>query len=319
MSNENFRARRAPSLFWPVVLIGAGVIWLLFNLGMLTVNPWLVLWRFWPVLLIVAGVEILAGRNWFGSIVSALLGVLVVAAAIAALFFAQSNSTWLNSFAFPGVVSNNAALHTQHLADPLGGAAQADVNISFDEGTYSVSALPESSANLLEGDVSYYGAFRHDVSVSNQRARVELSEDQTTSWFFFGRGGQQWTLKFNPAPEYMFSLNTGSGTENVDLASLKVEAVTLNTGSGSIKLGLPASGQYNVTVNGGSGTVTLDLPDGIAARVEYHAGSGSLSVPRLTRVSGSEDNATYESSNFSQSGPYVLITVNGGSGSVTVE
>ena len=138
-------------------------------------------------------------------------------------------------------------------------------------------------------------------------------------WFFFGRGCQQCTLKFHPAPDYMFSLNTGSGTENVDLTSLKIKSVTLNTGSGWIKVGLPASSQYNVTVNGGSGTVTLDIPDGIAARVEYHAGSGSLSVPRLTRVSGNQDNAIYETSNFSQSGPYVLITVNGGSGSVTVE
>ena len=32
--------RRGPDLFWPIILIGAGVIFLLANLGVITGNPW---------------------------------------------------------------------------------------------------------------------------------------------------------------------------------------------------------------------------------------------------------------------------------------
>ena len=36
---------------WPVILIGAGVVFLLNNLGVLTWGVWEMLWRLWPVLL----------------------------------------------------------------------------------------------------------------------------------------------------------------------------------------------------------------------------------------------------------------------------
>ncbi|MFN8595566.1 MAG: DUF5668 domain-containing protein [Anaerolineae bacterium] len=47
--------------FWPIVLIGAGVIFLPNNLGVIQGNPWSVIWRLWPVLLIALGLEILIG------------------------------------------------------------------------------------------------------------------------------------------------------------------------------------------------------------------------------------------------------------------
>ncbi|MCK4451587.1 MAG: hypothetical protein KAX26_13460, partial [Anaerolineae bacterium] len=41
------RRRRPPSVFWPVVFIGAGVMLLLSNLGHLPWQSWGVLWRLW--------------------------------------------------------------------------------------------------------------------------------------------------------------------------------------------------------------------------------------------------------------------------------
>lgn len=74
--------REAPNLFWPVVLIGAGVVILMSNLGMLLHNP-VVLLPFWPVLLIVAGIEIIFARTGvLGTLVSAALGLAVVLGAL---------------------------------------------------------------------------------------------------------------------------------------------------------------------------------------------------------------------------------------------
>ena len=47
--------RTGPRLFWPIILIGVGVIFLLNNLGVITGSPWEVIWRLWPVLLIALG------------------------------------------------------------------------------------------------------------------------------------------------------------------------------------------------------------------------------------------------------------------------
>ncbi len=50
-------------LVWPVILISAGMMFLLNNLGLLSWNVWGTLWRLWPVLLIAAGLDILIGRR----------------------------------------------------------------------------------------------------------------------------------------------------------------------------------------------------------------------------------------------------------------
>ena len=50
--------RRIGPIFWPILLIAVGVLFLLSNLGLLPFNPW-ELWQFWPLILIVIGLDIL--------------------------------------------------------------------------------------------------------------------------------------------------------------------------------------------------------------------------------------------------------------------
>ena len=57
------RRRSRPSLFWPMVLIGVGTVWLLTNIGVFKAENIVVLARLWPLLLIVAGLDLLFGRS----------------------------------------------------------------------------------------------------------------------------------------------------------------------------------------------------------------------------------------------------------------
>jgi LiaF transmembrane domain len=316
-----YRVRHTPGLFWPIILIGIGIIWLLTNLGFLAVNPWLMLWRLWPVLLIVMGLDILLRRSGaWGALISAVMGLLVVAGAVVFLFAAQNNPAWLTSgplWSGAPVFNFDGQLRTAQLADPLGGARRADVTIGFPGGDGSISALRDP-ANLLQGDVSYYGDLTHTVSKANDSVRVELASRSGESWPFF-RAQPRWDLKLNAAPEYALQLNVGSGNCDFDLSQLNLTSLGLNHGSGSTRLDLPKSGQYRFALDMGSGSVEVRVPEELPVRVEYRVGSGSLNVSSMSRVSGDDRNGVYESSGFSQSGPYVIITVSLGSGSVTID
>jgi hypothetical protein len=71
------------NLFFPIVLVGAGVILLMANLGMLTRDPFFFALQFWPVFLIAGGIQLLFGRTrTLGTVVSVLLGLAVVGSAI---------------------------------------------------------------------------------------------------------------------------------------------------------------------------------------------------------------------------------------------
>lgn len=68
--------RRERSLFWPVLFVGTGVLWLLINLHYIYVESFPALYRLWPLILIFIGLDILAGRK--SAVVSALLALLFV-------------------------------------------------------------------------------------------------------------------------------------------------------------------------------------------------------------------------------------------------
>ncbi|HCU57272.1 MAG TPA: hypothetical protein DF984_03440, partial [Anaerolineaceae bacterium] len=84
MSNQT-KQYYAHSLFWPIMLIGAGAIWLLYNLNIIPdENLWMLV-RLWPVLIILAGINILFARRL--AIVGAILGLLVMAGAAYILLY----------------------------------------------------------------------------------------------------------------------------------------------------------------------------------------------------------------------------------------
>lgn len=50
--------RRVGPIFWPILLVAIGVVFMLSNLGLLPFSPW-ELWRLWPLILVVIGLDIL--------------------------------------------------------------------------------------------------------------------------------------------------------------------------------------------------------------------------------------------------------------------
>ncbi|RPJ25391.1 MAG: hypothetical protein EHM33_14675, partial [Chloroflexi bacterium] len=74
------------SLFWPLFLIAAGVIWLLIKSGTIpSANLW-ALTHIWPFVLIAAGVGIILRSFWKYS--SILMDVVIIAGAVLAIVYA---------------------------------------------------------------------------------------------------------------------------------------------------------------------------------------------------------------------------------------
>jgi hypothetical protein len=81
---------RSFSVLWPSLLIAAGAVLLLSNMGYLPEILWSQLWRFWPVLLIAMGIDTLfSRRSVFGSIVGALLILTLLGGVIYVVAFAR--------------------------------------------------------------------------------------------------------------------------------------------------------------------------------------------------------------------------------------
>lgn len=77
--------RKERSLFWPVLLVGTGVLWLLIAIQTIHVESFQTVTRLWPFILIFIGLDILAGRR--SAVISALLALLLVGGVAAVLIF----------------------------------------------------------------------------------------------------------------------------------------------------------------------------------------------------------------------------------------
>lgn len=73
--------RDSRSIFAPVVLIGAGVLFLLENIGIVGELDWAAAWRYWPLALIFLGLNVLVVqvRPPLGTALSGVIGLGAVA------------------------------------------------------------------------------------------------------------------------------------------------------------------------------------------------------------------------------------------------
>ena len=305
--------RRGPDLFWPIILIGVGVIFLLANLGVIPSNPWPAIWNLWPVILIVIGLDILFGRrSVLGGLIGAVLGVALIVGLIF-LLIARPNLPGFN-FNF-----DNAQLQNRHIEAPLAGIQTVNATFDFDSGDYRLYALSDSD-KLIDGDVNYYGNLTFDVNASNDRANVRLDSGFSGAFFGFMTPAERWDVGLNTKPVYDLDLNFGSGGGKADLAQLTLSGGQINAGSGHVEVSLPAAGKGTLRVDAGSGGMTFRMPSKLALRVEYDHGSGGINPSsRVRLVSGDRNrDGIYETESFSSADNALTLVINGGSGSINI-
>jgi hypothetical protein len=88
-------------IFWPLVLVAIGVLWLLGNFNVISSSNLGILLQFWPVLLIGLGLDLIVRPRW--PMVGNLIAVLIVTGAVLAVVFAprlgyvSAGSNWWTS------------------------------------------------------------------------------------------------------------------------------------------------------------------------------------------------------------------------------
>jgi len=293
---------RRPSLFWPIILIGVGVIFLLYNMNLITGNPWPMIFNLWPVLLIVIGLDILLGRrSAAGSIVSAVLALLVVAGAIW-LLVARPN--------LPFLVGGE--LKHENLAYDLKDIRTAHAEIDFSTGESRLYALSDSS-KLIEGRISHYGDLNWRVDESGERADIRVGT--VASINVFGVSGETWDIGLNPRVTYNLEVNLGAGRATIDLSDLELSGGSIDVGVGSAEVRLPDSGRFRLRINGGVGGLTIIAPREIALRAEVNTGIGSFNNSSRLRSVGER---AYETEDFGSAENSITLDVDVGVGSVTI-
>ncbi len=343
------------SFFWPLLLIGIGIVWLLANMGIIESFSMAFLIRLWPVALIAIGLDIMVGRRF--PFLGALIGLGVVAFVILLLVMAPDLDLDLGP-----------ELKTLKFSEPLGEASSARIDLDLTHYPTTIGVLEDSNA-LIEAELDTLEDVSFSVSGTNNKVVRLEPRDGTSVFDWVGTLGQdaRWEIALSPQIPVDLRVDVGSGSARLDLGGMNLERIEIDGGSGSSRLILPpstksydvrldsASGSFTVevaegadieanievgsgsfkisfdgdaaaelNVNGGSGSTTIEVPEGAGVRLIVHdSGSGSVRVPNGYELisdggDNDDDTGTWESENYTDAELRIQITYDGGSGSFTL-
>jgi hypothetical protein len=326
-------------LFWPLILIGVGVVWLLSNMGILQPASLSILFRLWPLILIVIGLDLLFGRRH--PMIGTLLGIGAIALVVALMLVGPALG-W----------TQGAEVQEGRYTAELDDATSASVTLGLAVADTTVKSLGDSNL-LFEANVRYFGDIDFSASGTIQKIVTLNNRNASASNFwnfgwFSGQPDLRWEVGLSQQVPLDLEVNSGVSNATLELSELQLTGLVVNAGVGNMNISLPAgdgepytvnlnsgTGQINVDVasgtainfviKGGVGEVKLDLPDEAAAKVDASTGVGEISLPAwFTKVSGDSEqfvgeSGVWQTDNFDNADQKITIEFTGGVGGLTVQ
>lgn len=338
-AKQSVPGRHSHSAFAPIVLISAGVLFLLANLGVIGALDWQAALRFWPLALIFIGLNVLVVqmRPPAGTALSVM--VALAAVGVFGYLLLSGPPAALRSLG----PAEGRELHEESFAVPLDGVETAEITI--DLGNFPAVFNPLTGGGLVGGTIYTYGRMDTEFELERGHARFKVGERSNGGFmfnpeeWFNDRDEHWWTVSLSPDVPIDLHIDSGNGggiaeLERLMLTDLTVDAgnsrlsinlpdgdydARLDAGNGGINVRLPRSGEHEVRINGGNGRIELTLPARVEARVEYDTGNGSINVPpHLRRVSGNSDEGAYETDGYNRAAGGLLLIVDSGNGTVNI-
>jgi hypothetical protein len=307
-------------LGWGIFFILVGTIPIATRAGYLDrglIDNWFSLW---PLLLIGWGLSlVLRGTpiDWLGGAVAAItFGIM--GGGLLATGFAGGPIT-----AGCGGQAPGTAFQTQ--TGPIAGVQR--LNVELNCGTLTMQPVDGSTWSVAGTESE-----GRTPRIRTEGSAVTIDAGDRTS--FFDTGRTDWTVSVPRSPQLGIgmTINAGSGTVDLDGATLAAVNATVNAGSARIDLGGTAQlGDINATVNAGSAVIVLPsggrsgslslnagsldvcVAAGTPVRVDWSGalGSNDLDEAGLTKV----DDDTWESPGLSALTPFLDLNVSANAGS----
>ena len=300
--------RHGTPIVLPTLLIGAGIVFLLQNLGVLPEGIWYQIWRLWPLLLIAIGLDLLVGRR------NPLISVLIVLAVLvggAAFIYSTTGFNWSNE------------VLTKEISVPLGGARSAEVTIESGVGQFTLDG--DESTLLASGVFRYperWSEPQQSVSSSGGIINLNLKQsgDENGGTFIWNgpSEGAGWDVHLNSQVPTRLTVDSGVGETTLDLEEIDLAELTLRAGTGTIDVNMPETtglGTTRANIQGGVGSLDISIPESVEARIEVDSGLGAVDVDDRFRKEG--DNV-YVSDGYNSAQDKLDMEVHVGIGAVKI-
>jgi hypothetical protein len=310
--------RRRRGLFFPLMLLSAGLLLLMSNFGYLPGGFWGFVQTYWPALLILAGLDglfkgegitaslliagvgglLLAGNLGYTSIsawdmlskgwpliligigVDIILGRHSVARAIIGIFMAL---VLIGGMFWLADLSFPGGVNAMDFSQPYKNETSLQINIDRMAGRVQLDAAKSASGALLEGEFNLLKNEKLEPTVEQKTGSAVITLDTGGNAFPGAMRPSQsaaWKIKVNPQPELTLRSKVVMGETRLDLRGLTVKDVYCETTTGRSEIYTADTKGAEYHVNGATGEIVIRVPKGAAVSVNVNNVIVPVGVPQ---------------------------------------
>jgi hypothetical protein len=312
------KTKHRRSLFFPLLILSAGIFLMLNTMGLIPGNVSGILIRIWPVIFIAGGLDNLYQRNGYvGGVVSIGIGTVLLldnlgyltinAWDIALRFWPVLLIAWgldlvvgkrkywsavigivlgLALMAGIGWLALNQGVLTgertgadvQTFSQSLEKARSASVNLSTIAGLVQVAGGAKP-ANLVEGHISIQGIDHKQVyGVSGGEGSFTMKPGDGFSFTHITHS-PEWDLRFNPDIPLSMAVSLVVGELDIDTGPLEIESLDGRVTVGLLDVTLPEEGDFRGNLENVIGQIIIRVPPGTALSINSDTVMTAVSYP----------------------------------------
>jgi len=289
-------------LFWGMVLIVIGTLFILRNLDIVWFN-WHDIWQFWPVFLIIWGVSLLPIKAMYRLLLSfaaIVFGIILVHqyGNRGPVFEWRDHGAYFHFRDYDDEdedYEDRAYIHSGENKGTLYESMNSDID--FAEFNLQVGAgefdLIGTSDKLVECDFSKKDLYRLDSKTINNRAIVDLNMKEM-EWE--GKNlRNDVIIRMNPSPEWELDLDIGAADLNMDLRPFNVRKISLDGGASALEFTLgDRADKVNIEIDAGAASITLHIPEDMGCELNTESFMIGKSLEGFEKIS----RGYYKTKNF---------------------
>ncbi len=255
------------SFVFPVVMLGAGTVFLLSNLGYLTGDAWRLLLQFWPILLIAFGLDLLLSRRSpFGAIFGVIIGLALLAGV-----------AWLAS----GALSLPVQTTQTQVSIPLKDAGRGELTIEAAAGRLNLES-GAAADQFLSGEVVLGNTEQLVKSEQYKNGLIDVNLRSQGLFFVVPFAGQSnhtgWDFALNENTPVELNTTMAAGMQELDLRDTRVTRLEAETALGRTEVILPEGGKMSGKISAALGSIVVRVPRGTQVEFEIDRALTSLSL-----------------------------------------
>lgn len=293
-------------VFWGIILVFIGVIFLLENFGIIDFS-WRYVWRFWPIILIISGINILFSK-YNNRVASTIVGFITIIG--------------LGLLTYKGLENRHNDSREVYHDDwnESHSSNSSSLSEDYDEKNKFAKLEISGGASSFKIDSSTEKLFESNIQETNNNYSLRKTDSDSLVNLAFGSKGLKdlkikedglgsVEMKLNSQPIWDIKLKMGAGEADFDLQNFKVKNLDLKGGASEFNLKLGSLlDTVNVNVETGLASVSINVPEEVGCSIRYTSGLSSKDFEGFVE----KGKGVFETNNFGESKKKIYLVLKGG-------